>query len=282
MHLTFPIRGQKLSMSVEVREHLAHRVSPFQTIDVYDTLAFGKVLYLDGHVQLAELDEFAYHEALVHTLLSNIDGPKRALVIGGGDGGVLRELVKCPSLDQIHMVEIDQEVIDVCREFLPGVSAEAFDDPRVTVFVQDAFPFVKQAEGPYDLIVMDSTDVYEEEEGGLSEQLWTEAFYRDLGALLSDRGFLVTQADNLVFCPYSLRGILETFSDLKAEDGRALFPKTGSYYALVPSFGGFSGYAWASKGAEPAPQFAPGNIAFRYLNATTYRLGMDGIPFTTE
>ena len=94
MNLTFPIRSDKLTMSVAVKEHLAHRETEFQTIDVYDTDAFGKVLFLDGHVQLAELDEHAYHESLVQIPLNSIQFPKRALVVGGGDGGAIRELVK--------------------------------------------------------------------------------------------------------------------------------------------------------------------------------------------
>lgn len=257
-------------MNVEVRAHLAHRTTPFQAIDVYDTYAFGKVLFLDGHVQLGELDEHAYHESLVHIPLLNVRSARRALVIGGGDGGVLRELVKHP-LEAIHMVEIDQGVIDVCREHMPEVSGGAFDDPRVEVFVADAFPFVKQATGLYDLIVMDSTDVYEEEDGGLSEQLWTVDFYTDLFRLLADGGFLVTQADNLLFCPYSLDGVLRTFGDI--------FPVTGSYWASVPSFGGYSGYAWASKGARIAQSMPTSDLPLRYLNSATYAMATGPLPF---
>ena len=258
-------------MSVQVQAHLAQRVTPFQTVDVYKTDAFGKVLFLDGHVQLSELDEFAYHECLVHIPLLSVENPKRALVVGGGDGGVLRELVRHDSLEEIHMVEIDAGVIEVCKEHLPGVSDGAFDDPRVKLYVQDAFPFVREAAGEYDLIVMDSTDVYEEEAGGLSEQLWTEAFYRDLHRLLSNKGFLVTQADNLLFCPYSLQGILKTFGNV--------FPKTGAYYALVPSFGGFSGYAWASKSGELASEFGGPELGLQYLNTLTYELATSRLPF---
>lgn len=271
MELTFPIRSTKLAMKVEVLSHFAHRETPFQTIDIYDTEAFGKVLFLDGHVQLASLDEHAYHESLVQIPMLNLEQPRRALVVGGGDGGVLRELAKHHSLEAIHMVEIDQGVIDVCREVLPELSRGAFDDPRVTVFVEDAFGFVKNADGVYDMIVMDSTDVYEEEDGGLSEQLWTAEFYADLSRLLSPTGFVVTQADNLLFCPYSLDGILSTFGQV--------FPQVGSYYGLVPSFGGFSGYAWASHGPVPARDMPAAIVPLRYLNPATYALGMQPLPF---
>lgn len=271
VHLQFPIRSDKLTMTVAVTDHVAHHKSDFQTIDIYDTAVFGKVLFLDGHVQLAEMDEHAYHESLVQIPLLNLPNAKRALVIGGGDGGVLRELVKDNRLETIHMVEIDQAVIDVCREHLPSLSAGAFDAPNVEVFVQDAFPFVKNLTEPYDLIVMDSTDVYEEEDGGLSEQLWTPDFYRDLHRLLSLDGFLVTQADNLLFCPYSLDGVLGTFGEV--------FERTGHYQGLVPSFGGWSGYAWASHGATMAPTMPATERSFGYLNSTTYALAFGPMPF---
>ena len=271
MHLTFPIRGDKLSMNVEIKEHLAHRKTEFQTIDIYDTDVFGKVLFLDNHVQLAELDEHAYHESLVQIPLNSIQFPKRALVVGGGDGGVLRELVKNEYLEQIDMVEIDQGVVELCREHLPAVSNGAFDDPRVTLHIADAFPFLKKVSQPYDLIVVDSTDTYEGEDGANSEQLFTETFYQDCRGALSEQGFLVTQADNLLFCPYSLEAILDTF--------KRVFPRTGSYQALIPSFGGFSGFAWASKGAKLSQWWTEPKSVHRYLTPITFALAFQPLNF---
>lgn len=273
MHLSIPIRSDKLSMSVDVTP-VASLKTEFQTIDVFDSIAFGRMLLLDGHIQLTALDEKAYHEALVHVPLLNVPNPRRALVVGGGDGGVIRELCRWPSMEHIDMVEIDEGVIKVCREHLPSVSNGAFDDPRVHLHLGDAFAFVKQAKGAYDLIVVDCTDVYEEEDGGLSEMLFTDEFYRDCRACLSPSGFVVTQADNLLFCPYSLDAIREAF--------RRTFAAVGSYWAMVPSFGGFSGYCWASQGPVVAPSFGDLQvppIEFEYLNALNYDLGMKGLPF---
>lgn len=269
--LTFPIRGHKISMSVEVKSHLLHRQTDFQTIDIYDTEALGKVLLLDGHVQLATFDEHAYHEALVQIPMLSLADPKRALVVGGGDGGVLRELCKHSGLERIDMVEIDQMVIDSSTEFIPEVSLGAFDDPRVRLHIADAFGFLKQVSQPYDLIVMDITDVYEGEDGALSEQLFTDEFHQDCKAALSQNGILVTQADNLVFCPYSLEGILQTL--------HGLFPNVGSYQALVPSFGGYSGFAWGSKGATIRPSFPGSGIRLKYLNAVTWALAFEDLSF---
>ncbi len=258
-------------MTVQVEAHLCSIQTEFQKIDIYDTIAFGKILFLDGHVQLASLDEFAYHESLVQVPLLNTIEPKSALVVGGGDGGVLRELCKNPSLTHIDMVEIDVAVIEASRKYMPELSAGAFEDPRVSLHIGDAFEFLKAPKRTYDLIVMDSTDVYEEEDGGLSDQLFTTTFYQDCRNALSQRGFVVTQADNLLFCPYSLKEIQRTFA--------SVFPVTGSYWGLVPSFGGMSGYCWASLGATVTPAMPATTQSFRYLNPMTYSLGQNPLPF---
>lgn len=259
-------------MLVAVTDRVHRRKTQFQEVDIVDTEVFGRMLLLDGHVQLCTFDEHAYHEALVQIPVLSLHSPKRALVIGGGDGGVVRELSRTKSFETIDMVEIDQGVIDSCREHLPSLSGGAFDDPRVHVFVQDAFEFVKNAATPYDLIVMDSTDVYEEESGELSERLFTESFYKDCFNALSENGFVITQADNLIFCPYSLDAIRSDF--------QKIFPRVGDFQAIVPSFGGFSGFCWGSKGADIAKEF-PGDkgLALRYLNETTWQLAFQPFSF---
>jgi spermidine synthase len=263
--LDFPIRSNKLRMSVLASEHICHR----------KTELFGKVLMLDNHIQLTEFDERAYHESLVQLPLLSIEAPRSALVVGGGDGGVLRELCKHKSMERIDMVEIDGGVVEASREFLPELSGGAFDDPRVNLFIQDAFPFLKEAAGgQYDLIVLDSTDTYEDEEGALSEQLFTSDFYTDCRRALSETGIVVTQADNLVFCPYSMESILASFDPV--------FPVTGTYQALIPSFGGFSGFCWASNGAVLATEFPAGRasgVELRYLTRETYALAFSRLSF---
>jgi spermidine synthase len=271
--LKIPIRGGKLDMLVALKDRVHRRKTQFQEIDIVDTEVFGRMLLLDGHVQLCTFDEHAYHEALVHIPLLSLKDPGRALVIGGGDGGVVRELTRHRRLQVIDMVEIDQGVIDACKEHLRSVSDGAFDDPRVHVHVEDAFEFVKRVTEPYDLIVMDSTDVYEEESGELSERLFTEGFYRDCFNALTQDGYVVTQADNLVFCPYSLDAIRKDFEKV--------FRGVGFYQAIVPSFGGFSGFCWGSKGANISKQI-PRSVpvkTLRYLNEVTWRLAFNPLPF---
>jgi len=268
--LTFPIRSDKLQYEVAYKNHVSYLKTDFQQIDIYDTYAFGKVLLLDGHVQLAELDEHCYHEALVHPITLSIPEAKRALIIGGGDGGALRELVKHKNLESIEMVEIDEGVIETCKLHMPEVSAGSFDDDRVVLHIADAFGFLKNVENPYDIIIMDVTDVYEEDTESLSESLFGDDFHRDVCNALSESGFLVTQADNLVFCPYSMDGILGMLEKY--------FNNVGSYWALVPSFGGFSGFAWASHNVSLAQSLTKNDLQLRYLNPTTYQLGLGPAP----
>lgn len=269
--ITFPIRSDKLSQNVAVTKTIFHEKSKWQTIDILDTEVFGRVLLLDGHIQLTEFDERAYHEGLVQIPLLNLPTAKRALVVGGGDGGVIRELCRSESIQHIDIVEIDEAVIRASKEHLPSLSANAFNDPRVHLHVADAFAFVKQALEPYDLIVVDSTDTYEDEEGEISAMLFTREFYQDCFRLLSDQGIVVTQADNHIFCPYSLVEIKELFS--------SIFPNVGSYQALVPSFGGFSAYCYASKGVHLDPASKVPSDRFKYLNPVTYALAFTPLEF---
>jgi spermidine synthase len=269
--LRFPIRGELLSVEAAARTHVAHVQSQFQTIDIWDTEVFGKVLLLDGHIQLAELDEHAYHECLVRLPMVNLPNATSALIVGGGDGGALRELCRFASLERIEMAEIDAEVIETCKRHLPSLSAGAFEDPRVALHVGDAFEYVRDHPNAYDLIVLDSTDTYEESTGELSESLFTKAFYADCLAALKPGGIVVTQADNPVFCPYSLEAI-------KKELGAA-FGEVGSYLGLVPSFGGYSAFCFAGREATVSRTWNPGWQEGRYLNAATYNLAFSDLKF---
>jgi spermidine synthase len=271
VQVTFPIRSDKLTMTVEVSRTVASERSAFQQIDVLESEVFGRMLLLDGHIQLTTFDEAAYHEYLVQVPMLNLPGARRALVVGGGDGGVLRELVKHPRVERIDMVEIADAVVRVSREHLPTVSAGAFDDPRVRLVIGDAFAFVQGDEGPYDLVVVDSTDVYEDEEGELSEALFTEGFYSDVRRLLAPGGLVVTQADNLVFCPYSLEEVRELL-------GR-VFARVGSYWGPVPSFGGYSGYCWASMDGSVSPDWPGSAVPARFLSERAYATALAPLPF---
>jgi spermidine synthase len=259
-------------MSFSVKSTFFDEKTEFQQVTILDTEVFGKALLLDGHIQLTDFDEKAYHESLVQIPALNLSEPKKALVVGGGDGGVIRELCKIPSMRHIDMVEIDEGVVNACKIHMPNLSNGAFEDQRVHLHLTDAFAFVKQIEGAYDIIVVDSTDTYEEEEGEISEMLWTSTFYQDISRLLSQDGFVVTQADNHIFCPYSTEEVLSLYKEV--------FPSAGFYFGLVPSFGGYSGFVWGSKGAVLAPQMPVKQQSFDYLTPVLYELAFSELKFS--
>ncbi len=177
-------------MTVEVEETLLVRQTPFQKIELYRTNKLGKILLLDGIIQLTLYDEFAYHEMMAHLPVFACRDPRRALVIGGGDGGVLRELGRHASLETLDICEIDAEVIAAAREFLPETAC-GFNDPRVNIHIADGSEFIRSRPGYYDVIIVDSTDP-----GGPGTPLFGEAFYRDMKQALRPGGVIATQAES--------------------------------------------------------------------------------------
>ncbi len=209
-------------MTVEVEAELCRRQSKFQKIEVYQTKKLGKLLLLDGIIQLTEFDEFAYQEMLAHLPMFVHDDPRRALVMGGGDGGVLRELGRHPGLEVIDSCEIDEEVIAVSREFLPTLAC-GYDDPRVRIHIADGSEFVKEKPGYYDVIVVDSTDP-----GGPGAPLFGEEFYRNLKKALRPGGVIATQAES----PYLLPEIVQRLH----RTSRKLFRSVGYASIMVPTY----------------------------------------------
>ncbi len=177
-------------MTVQVTETLYSTQSKFQKIDVYQTQKLGRMLLLDGIIQLTEFDEFAYHEMLTHVPLFAHENPKRLLVIGGGDGGVLREAAKHPGLEVMDICEIDAEVIETARKYFPATAC-GYDDSRVKIHIADGSEFVKDKPGYYDVIIVDSTDP-----GGPGTPLFGEPFYRDMKKALRPGGVIATQAES--------------------------------------------------------------------------------------
>lgn len=179
-----------VKLSIRVDKQLLSVKSNFQRIDVFDSPEFGRFLTLDGIMMLTEKDEFIYHEMIVHVPMSVHPSAKKILVIGAGDGGVVRELVKYKSIEHIDLVEIDEKVIDVCREYLPQTSCK-LDDPRVNIIIQDGLRFVRKYEAEYDLIIIDSTDPF-----GPGEGLFTREFYGNCYKALKEDGIMVNQHES--------------------------------------------------------------------------------------
>lgn len=176
--------------SIRVEKQLFSGQSPYQQVDVFESKEFGRFLTLDGFMMMTEKDEFIYHEMITHIPMAVHPNAKKILVIGGGDGGVVRELTKYDSVEHIDVVEIDKMVVDVCKKYLP-ITACGFDDERVEIHFQDGLKFVRRYENEYDLIIVDSTDPF-----GPGEGLFTKEFYGNCYKALTEDGILVNQHES--------------------------------------------------------------------------------------
>ena len=179
-----------VKLSIRVDRQLYSGRSEFQRIDVFDSPEFGRFLTLDGYMMLTEKDEFIYHEMITHVPMAVHPHVRKALVIGAGDGGVVRELTRYPEIEQIDLVEIDQLVVEVCKKYLPQTACR-FDDPRVQIHYEDGLKFVRTCEDEYDLIIVDSTDPF-----GPGEGLFTREFYGNCYKALKEDGIMVNQHES--------------------------------------------------------------------------------------
>ncbi len=181
---------EHVRFSIKVTAQLHKEVSDFQTIAVYDSPEFGRFLTLDGVMMLTEKDEFIYHEMITHIPMAAKPDIQTVLVIGAGDGGVLRELGKYEGIRRIDLVEIDERVIEVCKEFLPQTAC-GFENPKVQVHIADGLKFIRNKENAYDLIIVDSTDP-----SGPGEVLFTKEFYGNCSKALTAEGIMVNQHES--------------------------------------------------------------------------------------
>ena len=175
----------------KVKERLFETRTEYQKLELYETEGFGKLLVLDGTVQLVEIGEESYHEPLVHPVMLAHPDPRRVLIIGGGDGGTLREVLKHRTVEKAVMVEIDGAVIDVSRRYLK-IDRGAFEDPRAELVVGDGVEYIKNTGEKFDVIIVDSTDPV-----GPAKMLFSEEFYRNVFNALNERGLMITQAGSV-------------------------------------------------------------------------------------
>jgi spermidine synthase len=222
--------GQSLGISEEIVRH----TSDSQELILFQNSLFGRVLALDGVVQLTEADEAIYHEMMVHVPMLTHDNPKSVLVIGGGDGGSLREVAKHAQVERIVLVEIDQSVIEFSREHLPKLSNNVFEDPRLTVAIADGALYVKECKDTFDIIICDSTDPI-----GPGKVLFTSEFYGDCKKLLTKNGIFVNQNG----VPFMQKEeLIMTLNNRKPH-----FKNVTFYTATIPTYvGGPMAFGWAS------------------------------------
>lgn len=234
-----------LGLAIKIDWVLWRKRSKYQEICMVEAGRLGRVLLLDGSIQLSAFDEPAYHEMLVHVPLLSHPDPRRVLIIGGGDGCSLREALKHPSVERVDLCEIDGEVIEVCKRFLPH-AAPAYADPRVRVHLGDGMEFAARAERAYDVILVDAPDPE-----GPALALFGRDFYQNLKKALKPGGLAAAQAESFNFYAPLLQ---EMFGFLEN-----MFPSVFYYLALTPTYlGGTIGFAYSSLGPTPADPVDPG------------------------
>ncbi len=217
-----------------VDEMIYQEKSEFWDLSIFENSLFGRVMAMDGIVQLTEKDEFIYHEMLAHVPLLAHPDPKSLLIIGGGDGGLLREVLRHEYLEKIIQVEIDSAVIELSKKYFPSVSKGAFDHPRAKVVIQDAAKYVKESEETFDVIICDSNDPE-----GAAKALFSAEFYGDCKRRLSPNGIFVNQNG----VPFMQKRELM----LTKENRMPHFKHVSFYVAPVPTYtGGFMAFGWAS------------------------------------
>jgi len=210
------------AFSLEVEQTLFDKKSEYQHIQVFKSKTYGTVLVLDGVIQATDRDEFAYQEMLTHVSLCSHPNPKKVLVIGGGDGGILREITKHNTVDEIVLCEIDNMVIEVSKQFLPNM-ALGFSDPRVKIHNGDGAEYVRGRKGEFDVIIVDSSDPI-----GPAETLFTESFYAYMKQGLREGGIVCTQAE----CIWLHLDLIKTM----VEFSKNLFTHVEYGFTTIPTY----------------------------------------------
>ncbi|MCC5919896.1 MAG: polyamine aminopropyltransferase [Cyclobacteriaceae bacterium] len=235
----FTERNNDIALSLRHSgEKLYEAQSEFQKVEVYKTNAYGNMLTLDGMVMTTEQDEYGYHEMISHVPVLSHPNPKRALVIGGGDGGTARELLKHTEIEEVVMVEIDDKVIEASKQFLPGI-ASAFGHPKLNLKIEDGIKYVKDsADASFDIVLVDSTDPV-----GPGEGLFTEEFYREVYRILTPNGIMVTQSESPRFNQKVFVEIHECYKGIYGKDN------VHTYLFYVPTYPtGMWSFSYCAKG----------------------------------
>ena len=228
---------------LQVREVLHSGQTAYQHVDVLESRVFGRSLVLDGKTQSTERDEHLYHEALVHPAMLMHSNPRTVFIGGGGEGGTLREVLAHRSVERVVMLDLDQEVVELCRRFLPQHHQGSFDDPRVELLFQDARQYLEESRESFDVLIMDLVDPLE---GGTAYRLYTEEFYRIVKSRMGAGGIMVTQSG-----PAGLLSFDECFTTIY-KTLASIFASTVPSQVHVPAFATLWGIILASESKLPA------------------------------
>ena len=251
-----------LGLTCRVKETLFSGKSDFQSVEVVDSYEFGRMLILDGVFQTSIFEEYIYHEMIVHVPLFTHPKPREILVIGGGDGGTVREVVRHDAVEQVKMVEIDGMVVEASKRFLPEISAAILQNhPKLTVEIGDGIARMKEAENHYDVIIVDCSDPI-----GPGVGLFSREFYQDVHRALKPDGLFVQQTES----PFYHRSLISRIY----HDIADFFPITRLYLANIPLYpGGLHSFTIGSKQYDPVQATAPDPLPFstRYYNPALHK-----------
>lgn len=257
-----------MKISFRIRETLVREKTEFQDLAVVDTLEFGRMLILDNCVMTTVKDEFVYHEMIVHVPLLAHPNPRRVLIIGGGDGGTVREVVKHPEVEKVTMVEIDRRVVENAKKFLPELACE-LDNPRAEVLFEDGIEYIKNHKDEFDVIILDTTDPI-----GPAVGLFTAEFYGHCHAALKDGGLVVAQTES----PFVLPELIVKVQDNMAQS----FPIVQMYLANIPTYpAGLWSFSIGSKGTDPQTP-RPLNFDTRYYTTDVHKAAFTLPRFAAE
>ena len=236
--------GENVGITMKIKQTLFSGQSEFQQLEILETLEYGKMMLLDGLVMVTERDEFVYHDMIVHPALFTHPDPKQVLVIGGGDGGSIREIMKHPNVERAVLCEIDGLVVDKSVELLPSMACDIDgNNPRVTLHIDDGLAYIRAHQNEFDIILVDSTDPI-----GPAVGLFEEDFYQLVNAALKPDGIMVAQSES----PFYHAEIQKSmYANL-----RRVFPIVEMYQAFIPTYpSGFWSFAFASKQYHPVKDF---------------------------
>ena len=248
-----------VKLSVRVNKQLFAGESEYQRIDVFESPEFGKFVALDGEIVFSDADEFVYDEMVTHVPMAVHPHVKNVLIIGGGDGGVAKELIRYPDIETIDVVEVDKMFVDVCRDIFPEVAA-GMNDPRVNIHYEDGLRFLRSKRSQYDLIINDSTDPF-----GHTEGLFTKEFYGSCYKALREDGIMVYQHGSPFYDEDE-----QACRDMHRKVYRS-FPISRVYQALIPTCpSGYWLFGFASKKYHPLTDLDPERWNKRHLKTWYY------------
>ena len=241
----------------------------YQQVEILDTETFGRVLRLDGKTQSSQSDEYVYHEALVHPVMLHHPAPRRVFIGGGGEGATLREVLRHRAVESVVMVDLDEEVVNLCKEHLPTWHQGAFDDPRVELRHEDAHAYLENADQPFDVMILDLVDPME---AGPAYRLYTQEFYRMAMDRLTEHGALVVQSGPAIAGmtagpatdanshePEALTDLVRGFTALH-HTLNTVYPVVTGYSPVIMDFGGAWSFVLASKGTENPSTMTPEQV----------------------